>query len=96
MNEDMKTSLTRLKNETDITKYGRVNGKHLENVARLFKESLTNHVHLLNTWMKEVELPNHEITNLVEEGTKLEGIVECTTNSCKTTHITKINQGISV
>ncbi len=70
----MKRSIALLQDEVG-RKYSRVNGKDLETVAKLFKESLANHVNLYNTWMTE-ELLKHDITNLTEGDTQLEGIME--------------------
>ncbi len=70
----MKRSISLLQDEAG-RKYSRVNGKDLENVAKLCKDNLANHVSLLNTWMAEVE-PKYEVTNLVEGDTQLEEIME--------------------
>ncbi len=70
----MKRSIALLQDEAG-RKYSRVNGKDLETVAKLLKESLTNHAILLNTWMTE-ELLKHEVTNLTEGDTQLQRIME--------------------
>ncbi len=70
----MKRSIALLQDEVG-RKYSRVNGKDLETVAKLFKESLATHVNLYNTWMTE-ELLKHEVTNLTEGDTQLQRIME--------------------
>ncbi len=68
----MKTRIALLQDEV-ARKNSRVNGKQLENVVKLFKESTANY---LTIQMSEVELSRHEITNLIKGDTQFEGIME--------------------